>query len=406
MTSLTLEVGKEAGVKPREAERAKNFFALGRGQLAVQPPDRGDPRLDRQALRGLALGARRQHQGVQGGLPLRRDRRAVRVGVPGASRGARAGDLHRRDRQHRSRVGSHRRVAASRAAAVPGLLPDHPGVRHPPRAVQAQALRGEDLAGRGRDRRRHRGDRRGVRRVPGSDDDERSRYRPQVGGDRARCKSRAAARGRRHPAGWSVHGPSHEDRAVGPSACDVRPPRRGARADRRRAYLVALLRGCGGGGAHSGQVPHTGLLALGRLARQRGRALEAARALGLSRRSTRDSPSRPTTRTRTAQRSSGRTSETRRRSHVRGPYPGPPGSSTASAVSRRRTGQGTSRTTSEPRADDPAAGRRKWPGSQRTSRRCGSTIPTAAVRRRCSRSVGVRPTGRSRLRCGGSALGG
>jgi 2-oxoglutarate/2-oxoacid ferredoxin oxidoreductase subunit alpha len=29
MTSITLEVGKEAGVKPREAERAKNFFALG-----------------------------------------------------------------------------------------------------------------------------------------------------------------------------------------------------------------------------------------------------------------------------------------------------------------------------------------------------------------------------------------
>jgi 2-oxoglutarate/2-oxoacid ferredoxin oxidoreductase subunit alpha len=29
MTSLTLEVGKEAGVKPREAERSKNFFALG-----------------------------------------------------------------------------------------------------------------------------------------------------------------------------------------------------------------------------------------------------------------------------------------------------------------------------------------------------------------------------------------
>ena len=29
MTSLTLEVGKDAGVKPRDAERAKNFFALG-----------------------------------------------------------------------------------------------------------------------------------------------------------------------------------------------------------------------------------------------------------------------------------------------------------------------------------------------------------------------------------------
>ncbi|MHB8439171.1 MAG: 2-oxoacid:acceptor oxidoreductase subunit alpha [Acidimicrobiales bacterium] len=29
MTSLTMEVGKEAGVKPRDAERSKNFFALG-----------------------------------------------------------------------------------------------------------------------------------------------------------------------------------------------------------------------------------------------------------------------------------------------------------------------------------------------------------------------------------------
>jgi 2-oxoglutarate ferredoxin oxidoreductase subunit alpha len=29
MTSLTMEVGKESGVKPRDAERAKNFFALG-----------------------------------------------------------------------------------------------------------------------------------------------------------------------------------------------------------------------------------------------------------------------------------------------------------------------------------------------------------------------------------------
>ncbi|MGD0320960.1 MAG: 2-oxoacid:acceptor oxidoreductase subunit alpha [Acidimicrobiales bacterium] len=29
MTSLTMEVGKQAGVKPRDAERAKNFFALG-----------------------------------------------------------------------------------------------------------------------------------------------------------------------------------------------------------------------------------------------------------------------------------------------------------------------------------------------------------------------------------------
>ena len=35
-----------------------------------------------------------------------------------------------------------------------GLLPDHPGLRHPPRAVQAQGLRRDHLPGRGRDRRR------------------------------------------------------------------------------------------------------------------------------------------------------------------------------------------------------------------------------------------------------------
>ena len=29
MTSITQEVCKEAGVKPRDAERSKNFFALG-----------------------------------------------------------------------------------------------------------------------------------------------------------------------------------------------------------------------------------------------------------------------------------------------------------------------------------------------------------------------------------------
>ena len=46
---------------------------------------------------------------------------------------------------------------AVRAAGVPGLLPDHPGLRHPARAVQAQELRGDHVPGRGRDRRRRRG---------------------------------------------------------------------------------------------------------------------------------------------------------------------------------------------------------------------------------------------------------
>ena len=40
--------------------------------------------------------------------------------------------------------------------AVPRLLPDHPGERHPARAQQAQAVRRDDVPGRGRDRRHRR----------------------------------------------------------------------------------------------------------------------------------------------------------------------------------------------------------------------------------------------------------
>ena len=40
MTSLTLEACKPTGAKPRDAERSKNFFALGLVVLAVPPPDR------------------------------------------------------------------------------------------------------------------------------------------------------------------------------------------------------------------------------------------------------------------------------------------------------------------------------------------------------------------------------
>ena len=48
-------------------------------------------------------------------------------------------------------------------AAVPGLLPDHAGLRHPARAEQAQGVRRHHVPGRGRDRRHRRRHRRGVR---------------------------------------------------------------------------------------------------------------------------------------------------------------------------------------------------------------------------------------------------
>ena len=58
---------------------------------------------------------------------------------------------------------------------------------------------------------------------------------------------------------------------------DVRPPRRGAAADRRGVQPVALLRRGHRGGPHRAQVPHAGDPAVRRLPRQRLRAVAAAR---------------------------------------------------------------------------------------------------------------------------------
>ena len=76
-----------------------------------------------------------------------------------------AGHLPQHHRQPRAVLRAGRRGAAHRAAAVPGLLPDHAGLGHPARAEQAQALRRPHLPGRGRDRRHRRRARRGLRRL-------------------------------------------------------------------------------------------------------------------------------------------------------------------------------------------------------------------------------------------------
>jgi 2-oxoglutarate/2-oxoacid ferredoxin oxidoreductase subunit alpha len=69
-----------------------------------------------------------------------------------SSRPCRPG-VHQHHRQHRARLGPRRRRPARRSCPVPRLVPDHAGVRHPPRAVEAQELRCPHRAGRRRDRR-------------------------------------------------------------------------------------------------------------------------------------------------------------------------------------------------------------------------------------------------------------
>ena len=63
-----------------------------------------------------------------------------------------AGHVPEHHRQPRALLRPDRGGAARRAAAVPRLVPDHPGLGHPARAVQAQEVRRAHLPGRGRDR--------------------------------------------------------------------------------------------------------------------------------------------------------------------------------------------------------------------------------------------------------------
>ena len=180
MTSLTQGAVEPLGVKPRDAERSKNLFALGPGVVDVHAARGADAHVDRAEVQRQAAGARREHGRLQGGPRVRRDGRALRPPLRGRPGQADAGHLHEHQRQHGAGVGPDRGVEAVGAAPVPRVVPDHPGLRHPPRAVEAQELRRAHAAGRGRDRRDRRGHRRGLRRPPGRHHHERSRHGPEV----------------------------------------------------------------------------------------------------------------------------------------------------------------------------------------------------------------------------------
>ena len=68
LSSMTIEALRGIdGVTSREAERSKNFFALGPHVVALPPAGRGDDRIHRVEVREAARDRRGEHEGVQGG---------------------------------------------------------------------------------------------------------------------------------------------------------------------------------------------------------------------------------------------------------------------------------------------------------------------------------------------------
>ena len=236
MTSLTKEAATPLGVKPRDADRSKNFFALGLISWMYTRPV--EPTLEwieeRFAKNEQVLDV--EPGRVQGRLQLRRDGRAVRPPLSGE-----AGEARRRRRTRTSPATPRWRGAWSRPASWPscrcssGQLPDHAGVRHPPRAVEAQELRRPHLPGRRRDRRPS-----APRSAPPSAAISASPPRA-VPASRLKAETISLAVSLELPLliidiqrGGPSTGLPTKTEAGRPAHGHVRPPRRGAAADRRR----------------------------------------------------------------------------------------------------------------------------------------------------------------------------
>ena len=278
LTELTLEALKDQDLSRKDAGRSKNMFALGLLSLDVLAADRGnDRRSSRRSSRTSRTSRRRTSQrSAPATTSATRPRRS-----PSCTRSSR----------RRCRAGTYRNITgnlalaygliaasqAQRPAAVPRRVPDHAGVGHPARAVQAQAFRRTDVPGRGRDRRHRRSTGRGVRRRARGDHVVRPRHRAQGRDDRPRRVSLELPliicdiqRG-----GPSTGLPTKTEQS------DLLQAMFGRNGEApvpvvARAVARRLLRRCDRGRADRADVPHAGVPALGRLPRQRLRAVAGA----------------------------------------------------------------------------------------------------------------------------------
>ena len=107
------------------------MFALGLLSWLYNRPTEGTTRFLSTKFASKPEIARGQPRGVPGRLELRRDDRGLRRLLRGRARADAARHLPQHHRQHRARLRPGRRRAPRRAAAVPRLVPDHPGLRHP-----------------------------------------------------------------------------------------------------------------------------------------------------------------------------------------------------------------------------------------------------------------------------------
>ena len=237
LTTLTVGALKEIeGVTSREAERSKNMFALGlMSWLYGRSIDASIDFLETKFGKRRPEIAAANIKALQAGYAFGETTETFAVTYEVKPAEMKPGT-------YRNITGnqalSYGLIAASKLSGLPlflGAYPITPASAILEELAGLQELRRAHLPGGGRDRRRGRGRRRGVRRRARRDHVGRPGRRAEGRDDRTRDHARAAARHLRHPARRPVHRDADEAGAGRPADGAVRPERRVAGAGGRGA---------------------------------------------------------------------------------------------------------------------------------------------------------------------------
>ena len=278
LTSMTVGALKDIeGVTAREAERAKNMFALGlMSWLYGRSTETTKSYLQTKFAKRPEIAAANL-KAFDTGYAFGETSEGFAVQYEVKAAPLEPGPLPADHRQRRPLVGAARRVEALAAAALPRRLSDHAGVVDPRGAREAQGVRRAHVPGGGRDRSRRRGARRSLRRLARRHHLGRAGRRAQVGDGRACDRARAAAPDHRRAARRPVDGYADEAGAGRPADGALRAQLRVARAGDRSVLARRLLLRRDRGGARRAHLPHAGLPAFRCVPGERRRAVAGPR---------------------------------------------------------------------------------------------------------------------------------
>ena len=233
LTTLNREAVANAKLSPREADRCKNFFALGLVYWLYERPL--EP-----TLRWI-----REKFGKKEAVLLKPTPPPSRPATTTAKRPSCCPSTIACPRRSCRRAATERspattpwRIGLVTAAVLADKDMLYAGYPITPASdilhhlVEPQKLPGSLHPGGGRDRGGRHGHRRVVRRPHRRDGHQRPRHLPQVGGHRSGRDDRVAVGRHRRAARRPQHRPADQDGASGPASGDVRPQRRVSRRHR------------------------------------------------------------------------------------------------------------------------------------------------------------------------------